>query len=42
MPDSKFWSLQWREFGVLIAMTAVLSLLSLWWVRRRLVRRHGR
>ncbi|MGW3788446.1 ABC transporter permease subunit [Micromonospora chokoriensis] len=37
VPGSKFWNLQWREFGVLIALTAVLSLLSLWWVRRRLV-----
>ncbi|MET8258077.1 hypothetical protein [Micromonospora sp. NPDC005205] len=37
VPGSKFWSLQWREFGVLIALTVVLSLLSLWWVRRRLV-----
>ncbi|WP_444947760.1 ABC transporter permease subunit [Micromonospora ureilytica] len=34
---SKFWGLQWREFGVLFAVAVVLSLLSLWWVRRRLV-----
>ncbi|MGC4855759.1 ricin-type beta-trefoil lectin domain protein [Micromonospora sp. DT4] len=37
VPGSKFWNLQWREFGVLIALTVVLSLLSLWWVRLRLV-----
>ncbi|MET8361081.1 hypothetical protein [Micromonospora sp. NPDC005171] len=37
VPGSKFWALQWREFGVLIALTVVLSLFSLWWVRRRLV-----
>ncbi|MBG6105670.1 ABC transporter permease subunit [Micromonospora vinacea] len=37
VPGSKFWTLQWREFGVLIALTVVLALFSLWWVRRRLV-----
>jgi branched-subunit amino acid ABC-type transport system permease component len=37
VPGSRFWSLQWREFGVLFALTAVLSLFSLWWIRRRLV-----
>ncbi|RAN99466.1 hypothetical protein GAR05_02711 [Micromonospora saelicesensis] len=37
VPGSKFWDLQWREFGVLIALTVALSLFSLWWVRRRLV-----
>lgn len=37
VPGSKFWGLQWREFGVLIALTVALSLFSLWWVRRRLV-----
>ncbi|WP_327035282.1 hypothetical protein [Micromonospora ureilytica] len=37
VPGSKFWGLQWREFGVLFAVAVVLSLLSLWWVRRRLV-----
>ncbi|MGA5311591.1 hypothetical protein [Micromonospora taraxaci] len=37
VPGSKFWDLQWREFSVLIALTVLLSLLSLWWVRRRLV-----
>ncbi|MFI5928361.1 hypothetical protein ACIA3K_20680 [Micromonospora sp. NPDC051543] len=37
VPGSKFWNLQWREFGLLIALTVALSLLSLWWVRRRLV-----
>ncbi|MEH0927214.1 ABC transporter permease subunit [Micromonospora sp. CPCC 205558] len=36
VPGSKFWALQWREFGVLIALTVGLSLLSLWWVRRGL------
>ncbi|WP_244166407.1 ABC transporter permease subunit [Micromonospora saelicesensis] len=37
VPGSKFWDLQWREFGVLFALTVALSLFSLWWVRRRLV-----
>ncbi|MEU4423314.1 ABC transporter permease subunit [Actinoplanes sp. NPDC024001] len=33
---SQFWPLQWREFGLLIALTATLSVFSLWWIRRRL------
>ncbi|MFF0151741.1 ABC transporter permease subunit [Micromonospora sp. NPDC005203] len=37
VPGSAFWILQWREFGVLFALTAALSLFSLWWIRRRLV-----
>jgi len=37
VPGSKFWNLQWREFGVLFALAAVLSLGNLWWIRRRLV-----
>jgi hypothetical protein len=37
VPGSQFWALQWREFGVLIALTGVLSLFALWWIRRRLV-----
>ncbi|BBH70341.1 transporter [Actinoplanes sp. OR16] len=36
VPGSQFWMLQWREFGVLIALTGALSALSLWWIRRRL------
>jgi hypothetical protein len=36
VPGSKFWALQWREFGLLIALTLVLSWFSLWWIRRRL------
>jgi hypothetical protein len=37
VPGSRFWSLQWRELGALFALTAVLSLFSLWWIRRRLL-----
>jgi len=37
VPGAKFWTLQWREFGVLFALAAVLSLVNLWWIRRRLV-----
>ncbi|MBG0564697.1 ABC transporter permease subunit [Actinoplanes aureus] len=36
VPGSRFWALQWREFGVLIALTLGLSWFSLWWIRRRL------
>ena len=37
VPGARFWSLQWREFGVLLALAALLSLVNLWWIRRRLV-----
>ncbi|MFC7533596.1 ABC transporter permease subunit [Actinoplanes sp. GCM10030250] len=37
VPNSQFWSLQWREFGVLAGVTLVLSWFSLWWIRRRLL-----
>ena len=36
VPGSSFWSLQWRQFGVLMALTLGLSWFSLWWIRRRL------
>jgi ABC-type transport system involved in multi-copper enzyme maturation permease subunit len=36
VPGSEFWALQWREFGLLIALTLGLSWFSLWWIRRRL------
>jgi ABC-type transport system involved in multi-copper enzyme maturation permease subunit len=36
VPGSSFWALQWREFGVLIALALGLSWFSLWWIRRRL------
>ncbi len=37
IPGTKFWAVQWREFGLLVAITAVLSLFALWWIRRKLV-----
>lgn len=37
VPGSRFWALQWREFGVLIAVTLGLSWFALWWIRRRLI-----
>lgn len=36
VPGSSFWPMQWRVFGVLIALTLGLSWFSLWWIRRRL------
>ncbi|KUL24051.1 ABC transporter permease subunit [Actinoplanes awajinensis] len=36
IPDAKFWTLQWREFGLLIVLTMTLSAFSVWWIRRRL------
>jgi hypothetical protein len=35
VPPSQFWSLQWREFGLLIGLTALLSLFCVWWIRRK-------
>ena len=37
VPGARFWALQWRELGLLIAVTALLSGFALWWIRRRLV-----
>jgi hypothetical protein len=36
-PDSQFWSLQWAEAGVFVALTGLLVAFCLWWVRRRIV-----
>lgn len=35
VPARRFWLVQWRELGVLLTLTAALSLISLWWIRRR-------
>ena len=35
-PASRFWALQWRETGLLVAVSALLALGCGWWVRRRL------
>ncbi|MFG1605817.1 ABC transporter permease subunit [Actinoplanes sp. NPDC049265] len=35
-PASRFWPLQWIESGLILAVTALLGLLTFWWVRRRL------
>jgi ABC-type transport system involved in multi-copper enzyme maturation permease subunit len=37
VPGAKFWTVQWREFGLLVALTTLLSLFALWWIRRKLV-----
>ncbi|GAA4602369.1 hypothetical protein BJY16_004225 [Actinoplanes octamycinicus] len=34
VPDAKFWTVQWREFGLLVALSLALSAFSLWWIRR--------
>ncbi|WP_433359907.1 ABC transporter permease subunit [Actinoplanes sp. CA-142083] len=33
-PD-KFWTLQWRELGVLVVVSALLAIFCFWWIRRR-------
>lgn len=35
IPDNRFWALQWRELGVLIAISLALAALCGWWIRRR-------
>jgi ABC-type transport system involved in multi-copper enzyme maturation permease subunit len=35
-PADRFWTLQWYETGIYIALAAVLAAVSFWWVRRRL------
>lgn len=35
VPARQFWLVQWRELGLLITLTAALSLTTLWWIRRR-------
>jgi ABC-2 family transporter len=32
-----FWTLQWRELGVLLAVSAFVGLFSFWWLRRRVL-----
>ena len=35
LPPDRFWPLQWREFGLFAAASALLSLFCIWWIRRR-------
>jgi hypothetical protein len=35
-PADRFWTLQWRESGLMLGLTALLALFSVWWLRRRL------
>ncbi|MBM2620037.1 ABC transporter permease subunit [Actinoplanes sp. LDG1-06] len=35
--SSAFWTLQWREFGLLLVVAGLLSAFCTWWVRRRLI-----
>jgi hypothetical protein len=37
VPGEQFWALQWREFGLLVALAGGLSAFSVWWIRRRLI-----
>jgi hypothetical protein len=37
VPGEQFWTLQWREFGLLVALAGGLSAFSIWWIRRRLM-----
>lgn len=35
-PESRYWSFQWIETGLFMALALLLSATSTWWVRRRL------
>jgi hypothetical protein len=35
VPDNRFWTLQWRELGVLIAISLLLAGFCGWWIRHR-------
>jgi hypothetical protein len=34
-PPSRYWSFQWYEFGLFVALGALLAGFSLWWLRAR-------
>lgn len=34
VPAERFWALQWRELGLLVVVTGLLSVFCLWWIRR--------
>jgi hypothetical protein len=36
VPAARFWTLQWREAGLLLAVALLISGVCVWWVRRRL------
>jgi hypothetical protein len=35
-PESRYWTLQWIELGLFMALVLSLAALAIWWVRRRL------
>ncbi|HTX69567.1 MAG TPA: hypothetical protein VMH50_10535 [Thermoleophilia bacterium] len=35
-PASRYWTFQWVETGIFMGLALVLTIFSLWWVRRRL------
>ncbi len=35
VPAGQFWALQWRELGLLLVTTGLLSAFCVWWIRRR-------
>jgi hypothetical protein len=35
VPASRFWTLQWREAGLFLALAALLGASCFWWVRRQ-------
>jgi hypothetical protein len=35
-PVSRYWPLQWSEFGLFVVAAFLLSGFTLWWARRRI------
>jgi hypothetical protein len=35
IPETRFWTLQWRELGVLVVISMALAAFCGWWIRRR-------
>ena len=35
-PANRYWTFQWYELAIYVAVALVLSALCVWWVRRRL------
>jgi ABC-type transport system involved in multi-copper enzyme maturation permease subunit len=33
--SDKFWTLQWRELGIFVAVSVLLATFCFWWIRRR-------
>jgi hypothetical protein len=35
-PASRYWTFQWYEMAIFLALALILTAISFWWIRRRL------